>query len=93
MTKVVHCKEEDYDVYIGRPSKWGNPFKIGANGNREGVIFMYEEWLRGNLFQDVEPEKRNYILKNISGLKNKTLGCWCKPKSCHGDILARMANE
>lgn len=28
-TKVVHCKREKYDVYIGRPSIFGNTFVIG----------------------------------------------------------------
>ncbi|MDQ5843653.1 MAG: DUF4326 domain-containing protein [Thermoproteota archaeon] len=37
-TRVVHCKVEPFDVYIGRPSKWGNPFKIGKDGSREEVI-------------------------------------------------------
>ena len=37
-TKVVHCKREPFDIYIGRPSKWGNPFVIGRDGNREQVI-------------------------------------------------------
>ena len=36
--KVVHCKKSMYDVYIGRPSKWSNPFKIGEDGTREEVI-------------------------------------------------------
>ena len=37
-TKVVHCKRAPFDIYIGRPSKWGNPFVIGRDGNREQVI-------------------------------------------------------
>ena len=37
-TRVVNCKKEPYDVYIGRPSKWGNPFKIGRDGSRQEVI-------------------------------------------------------
>ena len=44
MYKVVHCKKEKYDVYIGRPSKWGNPFTIGIHGTREQVIQMYRDW-------------------------------------------------
>jgi hypothetical protein len=38
---VVHCKREPYDVYIGRPSKWGNPFQIGRDGTRDEVIAKY----------------------------------------------------
>ena len=82
MTKVVHCKKEPYDIYIGRPSKWGNPFTIGKDGTREEVILKYIDWL----------EQQPQLLAQISELKGKTLGCWCHPKPCHGDILAEIAN-
>lgn len=82
-TIVVHCKKSDYDIYIGRPSKWGNPFKITEDQNREVVINKYKEWLLN------QPD----LLKNIGELKGKVLGCWCKPKICHGDILAELANK
>jgi hypothetical protein len=84
MTTVVHCKRNKHDVYIGRPSKWGNPYEIGRDGNREEVIAKYEKWLM------TQPE----LLKDIKrDLKGKVLGCWCSPNACHGDILARIANE
>ena len=82
MTKVVHCKKDPYDIYIGRPSKWGNPFTIGKDGTREEVILKYIDWL----------EQQPQLLAQISELKGKTLGCWCHPKPCHGDILAEIAN-
>jgi hypothetical protein len=81
--KVVHCKKEPYDVYIGRPSKWGNPFVIGEDGTREEVIKKYEEWIRG----------RPDLLNDISELKDKVLGCWCSPQSCHGDVLVKILKE
>lgn len=93
-TKVVHCKKEKYDVYIGRPSKWGNPFthiddkKTLATfivSSREEAVQKYREWL-------LEGDGRD-LLKHIHELKGKTLGCWCHPKSCHGDILAEIANK
>jgi len=79
---VVHCKRSAYDVYIGRPSKWGNPFEIGRDGDRETVISKYREWL---LTQSV-------LLAALPELKGKVLGCWCAPKACHGDVLSEMAN-
>ena len=45
MTKVVNKYKHVYDVYIGRGSKWGNPFVIGKDGTREEVINKYEEYL------------------------------------------------
>lgn len=83
MTAVVHCKRESYDVYIGRPSKWGNPFAIGKDGSREEVIAKYEAWIASR------PE----LLAALPELAGQTLGCWCAPKTCHGDVLARLAGE
>lgn len=79
---VVHCKRQRYDVYIGRPSEWGNPFVIGPHGDRTEVIRKYEEYLRG----------RPDLMAKLPELKGKVLGCWCSPQACHGDVLARLAN-
>lgn len=90
-TRVVHCKIATFDVYIGRPSKWGNPFShlkdktraIYVVKSRQIAIEKYEEWI----FQ--RPELLDAIKAELKG---KVLGCWCKPASCHGDVLARMAD-
>jgi hypothetical protein len=82
--RVVHCKKEPFDVYIGRPSPWGNPFTIGLHGNRATVISRYRLWLLSK--PDLVKDAKKY-------LKGKTLGCWCSPKACHGDILLEIANE
>ena len=78
----MHCKRSGYDVYVGRPSKWGNPFVIGRDGEREQVIEKYRQWLLG------QPA----LLAALPELKGKTLACWCAPKACHGDVLAELAN-
>jgi Domain of unknown function (DUF4326) len=79
--RTVHCKKAEFDVYIGRPSKWGNPFEIGRDGTREEVISKYTEWLMNN------PD----LMEALPELYGKTLGCWCHPKACHGDVLNRFA--
>jgi hypothetical protein len=79
---VVHCKRAAHDVYIGRPSKWGNAFVIGRDGTRDEVIARYEAWLLQ------QPE----LVGALGELAGKTLGCWCAPAACHGDVLARLAN-
>jgi len=83
MTKVVHCKRQHYDVYIGRPSKWGNPFSIGKDGTRKEVIEKYTEWLLNN----------DELLEDIMELDGKVLGCWCSPKACHGDVIIEVIEE
>jgi len=88
--KVVHCKKEPYDVYIGRPSKWGNPFSYKTGtlakfkvSNKEESISEYEKWIL----------KQPDLLKDLHELEGKTLGCWCRPLSCHGDVLIKLVNE
>lgn len=90
-TRVVHCKKEPYDIYIGRPSKWGNPFKIGMiyqgkKLTRKESIKAYEDWL-------LNSNKGVELQKNLYELRGKVLGYFCKPLACHGDILAELANK
>ena len=68
-------------IYIGRPSKWGNPFVIGRDGTREQVVYKYEEWI-----------KRSVLMDDIEELRGKDLVCWCAPLPCHGDVLLRLGN-
>ena len=82
-TTVVHCRREPYDVYIGRPSIFGNPFRIGRDGTREEVIAKYAAWVK------TQPQ----IMAQVPSLRGKRLGCYCSPDACHGDVLARLADE
>lgn len=70
-------------VYIGRPSKWGNPFVIDRDGTREEVIAKYEGWVRS------QPALMAAIPSEI---KDHVCGCWCAPKPCHGDVLVKLAD-
>ena len=88
-TTVIHVRDmRDGDVYIGRKapgfpqgSIWGNPFHEGRDGTREEVIKKYRQYLR----------EFPLLTAQIPALKGKRLACWCKPKACHGDVLARLA--
>lgn len=83
MTRVVNLMSESFDVFVGRGSPFGNPFKIGRDGSREEVIQKYEEWIRN------QPD----LMAMLAELKGKTLGCFCKPKPCHGDVLVKLIEE
>jgi hypothetical protein len=83
MRYVVHCKRAAYDVYIGRPSLWGNPFIIGRDGTRAEVVAKYQAWLEA---------RPDMIAKAKAELCGKVLACYCYPLACHGDVLARVAN-
>ena len=80
---VVNHHVDNYDVYIGRPSKWGNPYSIGKDGNRSEVIAKYRKYILGN----------QELLNDLHELEGKVLGCWCKPKACHGDVIAELVNN
>ena len=93
MTKVINVRKEHfyvYDknyVYIGRPSIFGNPFKIGEDGDREEVIAKYRQHFYDKIRTD--PGFKSDILK----LQGKVLGCFCKPLACHGDVVAEYLNN
>ena len=87
--KVVHCKRALFDVYIGRGhgSIWGNPFKVNIDGNREEVIEKYKQYFLNKIKEDAD--FREKTLK----LRGKILGCWCKPKACHGDVIVEWLED
>jgi hypothetical protein len=69
-------------IYIGRGSKWANPFRIGFDGDRAAVIAKYADWLRD----------QHYLLRELDELRGRDLLCFCAPSACHGDLLLRLAN-
>lgn len=101
--KYANLKEwmnDDNNVYIGRKgivfidgqrfpkddSIWANPFKISENETRESVINKYEKYIREKIVKE-------NLHDEIKKLKGKNLGCWCKPLSCHGDVLLKIIKE
>jgi hypothetical protein len=72
-------------IYVGRPSQWGNPFRIGPDGTRKEVLAKYEQWL-------LRQEKLFFSLRAELGGRN--LVCHCLlDLPCHADILLRYANH
>jgi hypothetical protein len=96
VTRVINIKKEiefkgikstaNYE-YIGRGSYWGNPHSMFEEGDdREEVIRKYK--------YDFDFEKFPHIDKSeVFKLVGKKLGCFCKPATCHGDVLADFLNE
>jgi hypothetical protein len=89
-TTVVNKKNKPYDVYIGRGSKWGNPFshmygtmaRFKVN-TREEAIEEYRKWIL------TQPE----LLNSLYELDGKVLGCLCTPLACHGDVLVDLIEK
>jgi hypothetical protein len=88
VTTVVNIKSgAEFDVFIGRPSQFGNPFRIGVDGTRTEVVEEYERYARAKIKEDAQ------FREAVRGLYGKRLGCYCVPLKCHGTVLARLAEE
>jgi hypothetical protein len=102
-TTVVNIRTKKCTTYIGRSNDsmhFGNPFGIKkskfsviAVGSLSEALMAFNDWLDGSRFSDVEPERRRWILDNLETLRNQTLGCFCKPSACHGDIYRVKLGE
>ena len=91
-TRVINLYKEPYDVYIGRGSKWGNPYTTIQDKDTmaseivetsEEAISKYREHVLNT------PE----LMESLDELEGKTLGCFCKPKPCHGDVLLELLTQ
>lgn len=79
-------------VYVGRPTKWGNPFShlphascdVAFVPTREEAIEKHAEWLMTGDGQ--------HLLEHIHELRGKDLACWCAPDTCHAELLLILAN-
>jgi hypothetical protein len=70
-------------VYVGRPSKWENPFVIGRDGTRDEVIAKYRARIA----------RRPALMTALHELRGKHLVCWCAPERCHAEVLIDLANR
>ena len=75
----------DNTVLIDRRTKWGNPFRLGADGDRDQVIARY----RADLWRRIRAGE--VALEDLAELDGCWLACHCEPLPCHGDVLARAA--
>ena len=73
--------------YPKHDSVWANPFKVGRDGTREEIIELYRQHIQQKL------DSNEITREQLEALRGKTLGCWCKPEPCHGDILLEFLGE
>jgi Domain of unknown function (DUF4326) len=66
-------------VYVGRPSRWGNPFrKFSALGN----VSLYSQWARSQC---------RFWPDFLEPLRGHDLVCWCPLSApCHADVLLEL---
>lgn len=76
-------------VYVGRPTKWGNPYSMKDGHTRQEAVRLFQEWMDNEI--DVAPENLDEIKEELGG---KDLACWCPlDEPCHADILLDLANR
>lgn len=87
-TEVVNITlGERADVFIGRPSKWSNPFTVSIHG-RVRAVRLY-----AHMLDDLHPDGVFDIAAAArQELRGKRLGCYCAPLLCHGHVLALVAD-
>ena len=78
-------KMPENTVYVGRGSRWGNPFRV-VDGNNGIAISRFNDWLK------FHPD--SFMIDIALELKGKDLACWCPlDQPCHADILLEIANS
>ena len=71
--------------YIGRPSKWGNPYVVPRFGDMTSRLLSIQAF---EVYADARLKREPRWLDELRGAE--ALICWCAPLACHGDILVRM---
>jgi len=94
MPRVINMRTEAVGdaVYVGRPSRWGNPFShkpskllgVVRVDSRAEAVRRYELWLRS---------RTDLVAAAKRELRGRDLACVCAPLPCHADVLLRVANE
>jgi hypothetical protein len=93
ITRVANKdKGEDYGVYIGRGSAWGNPYAVGFGASIGEEQNDRDEAIRKFKY-DFERDYLKSSKEESLQLKGKVLGCHCKPYACHGDVIAEYLNS
>ena len=88
-TTVVNKRHKvPFDVYVGRPSEWGNPFSHLKSSAAEYKVDSVEEAV--DAFYGYAITRLAQDPKWLDPLKDKVLACWCAPKPCHGDVIVRL---
>lgn len=74
------------ETYVGRPTVFGNPFKIGRDGTREAVVAKYKRYFWRRVNSDIT------FRQEAQALEGHALLCHCAPEPCHADVIAAWLN-
>lgn len=95
-TTVVNIRDGSYDIYVGRKNKTynleghplANPFKLEKEKDRDHIYNLYEKWLKA----EYRFQENLEVDWQLDFMRGKWLACWCSPKKCHADLLAKLAD-
>jgi len=91
MKRTRGCRKPANAIYVGRPTKWGNPFRSDGSRDAASCVACFRKWLAAAKRADIE---RPTIEEIRSELRGKDLACWCKTEDpCHADVLLELANS
>lgn len=81
-------------VVVSRPSKWGNPFRIGGSGINTAAVAVHEfERFWKRRLRKCTPNTRYRWRRELREIRGKNLACWCPlDQPCHADVLLEIAN-
>lgn len=87
--RIGNRRRGDEGIYVGRPSIFGNPFRVSEDHGRADVIAQYEEWLAVEMKRSTSPvvSALKQLALRVAYGGNITLVCWCWPKACHADVI------
>lgn len=98
-------KMPDGAVYVGRPTRFGNPFKVGQDGSHDQCVALHRGWLTGTLpdheIRQLFPRIAEWLINMrhprlgaiLRELPDKSVACFCPlDHSCHADVLLELAN-
>ena len=79
----------DGAVYVGRPTIYGNPFKVTPERSRSEAVACYRIWLQSGAPGAIR------VLEALPKLQGRDLACWCPldGEPCHADVLLELANS
>ena len=99
-TRVVNLRVNEFDIYIGRASPrksligsvFHNPFALNTYAIKSPAEQRFYSLLAFAQYFYTKLNEEPEFLRQVLALRGKTLGCWCKPLACHGDVIAHFVD-
>lgn len=92
--RVKGWRMPENTVSVTRPGRFGNPFRVTQDRSQIICVGAFRTWLTVEGCDARIPEKKKWILDNLSSLRGKNLACYCRVGTvCHADVLLELSNK